>query len=151
MTRAGNTKAREQEEICLRGNEYLVQNPLESTETDPLRGEPCSARPPLSILSIVQYRNGTSLGDGRQERRKRNLSSFKSSAWLLQPCHKLRSTFAKRGFPVPLFSTAVFPGPETKTKLPFHTLLFCPSAPYPSVSVCLEPPLCSPSTFKEPL
>lgn len=150
-TGAGNTKAREWEQICPKRNEYLVQKPSESMETGPPRGVPCSAHPHLSILSEGQYRIGASLRDGQQKRRKSNFSSFKSSARLLQPCHKPRSAFAKRGFPIPLFSTAVFPGPETKTKLPFHTLLFCPSAPYPSVSVCLEPPLRSPSTFKEPL
>lgn len=95
----------------------------------------CPALLTLSFLSKGQDRNRASLRDGQQERIRRNLSSFKP-ARLLQPCHKPRSAFAERGFLIPLFPTAVFPGPETKTKLPFHTLCFCPSAPYPSC-ICL--------------
>ena len=83
---AGNTKAGEGEGICPKRNKYLVQKHLESTEAGPLRGVPGSAHPALSILSEGQYRNGASLG---MKRRTKNLSSFKSSARFLQPCHKL--------------------------------------------------------------
>lgn len=61
---AGNTKAREREEICPKINEYLVQKLLESTETSPPRGELSSAHPPLSILSEGHTETGLALGMG---------------------------------------------------------------------------------------
>lgn len=45
----GNTKAREQEEICPKINECSVQTPTENTETAPPCGV-CSAYLPLSIV-----------------------------------------------------------------------------------------------------
>lgn len=52
-----------------------MQKPLESMETGPPCGVPCSAHPPLSILSKGQYRTGHPLGMGSRKEKRGTLAA----------------------------------------------------------------------------